>query len=65
MGDSAATLEVLGSNAEDGGRRADELPALLIAWADTEPARVGEVAITRRWSSSSRISTTTLRPTLR
>ncbi len=45
MGDSASTLEVAGSNISGSGWREEELPALLIAWADAESERVGDVAI--------------------
>jgi len=45
VGESAATLEVPGSHDAGSGRRDEAVPALLIAWADAEPARVGEVAL--------------------
>lgn len=45
MRDSASTLEVAGSNVRDSGQRDEEIPALLIAWAEAEPERVGDVAL--------------------
>ena len=45
MGASASTLEVAGSGAGSTRQRDEDVPALLIAWADAEADRVGEVAL--------------------
>ena len=45
MPSSAPTLDPVDSSASVAGARDEELPALLIAWADAEPERVGEVAL--------------------
>jgi DNA-binding NtrC family response regulator len=45
VGVPPSTLELEGSNTAGSGRGDEALPALLIAWADAEPERVGDVAM--------------------
>ena len=44
-GDSPSTLEIEESNIQGAARGDEAMLALLIAWADAEPERVGEVAL--------------------
>jgi DNA-binding NtrC family response regulator len=45
MADMPSTLDVVGSNALASEPRDERCPALMIAWAAAEPARIGEVAL--------------------